>query len=51
VQLEPRAVPGTYDAADSKRKLLAAYPNAVVAGSAPVNAGSVAAPLGTFNSP
>lgn len=62
VQLEPRAVSGTYDAADSKRKLLAAYPNAVIAGSnAPANAGSVAAPvgapsvgggpIGTFNSP
>ena len=52
VQLEPRAVSGTYDAADAKRKLLAAYPNAVIAGSnAPANAGSVAAPIGTFNAP
>lgn len=52
VQLEPRAIPGTYDAADSKRKLLAAYPHAVIAGNTvPPSGGPVAAPIGTFNSP
>jgi hypothetical protein len=62
VQLEPRAVSGTYDAADSKRKLLAAYPHALSAGSAaPPSGGPAAAPIGgtpsrsgpigTFNAP
>lgn len=47
VQLEPRAVSGTFDAADSKRKLLAAYPNAIPSGNnvAPSTGG----PIGTFN--
>ncbi len=62
VQLEPRAVSGTYDAADSKRKLLTAYPNAMAPNrNSALSGGPVATPIGgvqpsngpigTFNSP
>jgi hypothetical protein len=46
VRLEPRAEPGTYDAADVKRKLLAAYPTALP--SANGAARSSGGPIGTF---
>jgi hypothetical protein len=48
VRLEPRASDGAYDAADSKRKLLAAYPEAQPPrGPAQVPGG----PIGSFNGP
>lgn len=46
VRLEPRVGDGAYDAADSKRKLLAAYPEALPQqGGAKVQGG----PIGSFN--
>lgn len=48
VRLEPRVEGGAYDAADSKRKLLAAYPEALPQqGTAQVPGG----PIGSFNGP
>lgn len=46
IRLEPRVVSGAYDAADAKRRLLAAYPDALPrAGVTPLPGG----PVGSFN--